>query len=132
MSVDTNILPSDSQMADSYRYVDGDTPTRTKQFIQALTEANNRRSFSAILLLVVVALGTPAQSAEFVISIIAAATGQPSQGNKNKDGEIPDRLIMVNAITPEFNSLVATDAGLWPQIQINNDGTLLAFGYNSP
>ncbi len=119
-------------MADSYRYVDGDTPTRTKQFIQALTEANNRRSFSAILLLVVVALGTPAQSAEFVISIIAAATGQPSQGNKNKDGEIPDRLIMVNAITPEFNSLVATDAGLWPQIQINNDGTLLAFGYNSP
>ena len=38
----------------------------------------------------------------------------------------------VDAITPEFTSLVATDAGLWPQIQVTNGGTLLAFGYNAP
>ena len=50
---------------------------RTRQFMQALTAANNRRSCSAILLLVVVALGTPAQASEFVISIIDAATRQP-------------------------------------------------------
>ncbi len=38
----------------------------------------------------------------------------------------------VEAITPEFTTLVATDAGLWPQIQITPDGTLLALGYNAP
>lgn len=35
-------------------------------------------------------------------------------------------------ITPDSTSLVATDAGLWPQIQVTDDGTLLAFGYNAP
>ena len=38
----------------------------------------------------------------------------------------------VEAIAPEFTALVATDAGLWPQIQVTHDGTLLAFGYNAP
>ncbi len=37
-----------------------------------------------------------------------------------------------DAITPDFTTLVATDAGLWPQLQIADDGTLLAFGYNAP
>ena len=64
-------------MVDSYSQIDEDTPMRTRQFMQALTAANNRRSCSAILLLVVVTLGTPAQAAEFVISIIDAATRQP-------------------------------------------------------
>ena len=38
----------------------------------------------------------------------------------------------VEAITPSFVTIVTEDAGLWPQLQITNDGTLLAFGYNAP
>lgn len=35
-------------------------------------------------------------------------------------------------LKPEFTTVVAKDAGLWPQLQIASDGMLLAFGYNSP
>ena len=36
------------------------------------------------------------------------------------------------ALQPDFTAIVATDAGLWPQLQVTPDGTLLAFGYNAP
>ena len=36
------------------------------------------------------------------------------------------------SLTPDFTAVVVKDAGLWPQLQITNDGTLLAFGYNAP
>lgn len=35
-------------------------------------------------------------------------------------------------LIPDFTAVVAVDAGLWPQIQVTHDGTLLAFGYNAP
>jgi len=35
-------------------------------------------------------------------------------------------------LTPDFTAVVVKNAGLWPQLQITDDGTLLAFGYNSP
>ena len=34
--------------------------------------------------------------------------------------------------TVEFSSVVAKGGGLWPQVQVLADGTLLAFGYNAP
>ena len=36
------------------------------------------------------------------------------------------------ALQPDFTAIVAKDAGLWPQLQVTPDGTLLALGYNSP
>ena len=35
-------------------------------------------------------------------------------------------------LKPDFTAVVVKDAGLWPQLQITADGTLLAFGYNAP
>jgi hypothetical protein len=36
------------------------------------------------------------------------------------------------SLEPNFTAVVVKDAGLWPQLQITDDGTLLAFGYNAP
>jgi len=36
------------------------------------------------------------------------------------------------SLRPDFTAVVVKDAGLWPQLQITDDGTLLAFGYNAP
>lgn len=33
---------------------------------------------------------------------------------------------------PDFIAVVVNYAGLWPQLQMTDDGTLLAFGYNAP
>ena len=33
---------------------------------------------------------------------------------------------------PHFTAVVARGGGLWPQVQVLADGTLLAFGYNAP
>ncbi len=38
----------------------------------------------------------------------------------------------IEVIAPEFTALVAADGGLWPQVQVSDDGTLLALGYNAP
>lgn len=35
-------------------------------------------------------------------------------------------------LKPDVTSIVVTGGGLWPQIQVAPDGTLLALGYNSP
>ena len=35
------------------------------------------------------------------------------------------------SFTPHFTAVVAKGGGLWPQIQVAADGTLLAFGYNA-
>ena len=35
------------------------------------------------------------------------------------------------SLTPDFTAVVAKGGGLWPQIQVLRDGTLLAFGYNA-
>ena len=48
------------------------------------------------------------------------------------DARIDDPVAaQVETITPEFTAIVAKDAGLWPQIQVTSDGTLLALGYNA-
>jgi hypothetical protein len=52
-----------------------------------------------------------------------ALSTEPSQPNPSSK---------IETITPDFTTIVARDAGLWPHLQVTPDGTLLALGYNAP
>lgn len=48
-----------------------------------------------------------------------------SQGSLKQDAE-------ATPLNPDFTTVVVKEGGLWPQIQVAPDGTLLALGYSAP